>query len=281
MVSDFHTLPKKSILKWMGIVAVGLSAMASSAASQAITIDPGYDFLKTLAGTQFMGNSFHGVGFGTIDLGTIPGAQPPLPFSGVQNYGKTDTIVERTVGGTLTNPGDTLTTPTRMVALLLQSDTMIDLGAGAHYYYATLSDTQPIDIPPPNTGVNAPGMQPCVLAGLGNNGMCITLDNTLNGGTFISNLTFNIDLHQSISDNYMSVADARDIGGIAPNFSNLPLSLSSSCRWSGNFNILPECVETSATGDETHIIKTVPEPATLSLITAGIGLLGFRRRKAA
>ena len=269
----------------MGIAAVGVTAMTAASLSQAspVNILAGWDLIHTNSGTQFLGQPFIGVPLGTVDINTVPGVQSPYP-SGVQAYGNTDTVVYRAMnnGGTLTNAGDSLFTDIKMTALQLKSTTAFDLGFGSHVYFATLSANQPA--PPSSPPSNLPPELSAV------NTMKITYNGT-SGGTFVSDLYFSIDLHRDSLSGIVDLSGDKQQSNfnasLLKNFVTLGIADWRIEPSQTSIYLLPDThfhvfgVVTHDAGDSTHVVEEafIPEPATLSLFAAGLGLLGFRRRK--
>lgn len=111
-------------------VSVVLLCPSQSLAS--LTVHSGWDLLFTVPTTQFQGQNYVGVPYSTFNFGgTI----------GTQNVGLTDTIMYRPQNATVSNVGDTTSTPIQLVGLQLQSEN--PFLPGGQYAYITLQSGIP------------------------------------------------------------------------------------------------------------------------------------------
>lgn len=261
------TSARQWVLKLIGLMAVGLFALAVPGLTQAgpVTIGPGWDFLQTISGTQFNGVDFKGVPFGNVDISTLPGVWTPAPIGVLTGNNSTaDTIVYRSMNPgnpfipgppVILNDGGSFTTPILMTAMQLVSTIAFDPdgagGAPLGIYYATQSATMP------STG-----------------SMTITNDTGLSdGGTFTSLFDVFVDL--SLTNPYLD-PNAQIVATLGDKLAaNGVWSKSDSTE--GGFRIAAPFNEEGLLA--SHMVKPVSEPATLALFGAGLILLGYSRRR--
>lgn len=203
MFSDFYSSPKKSMLKWMGIAAVGVTAMSAASLSQAETVKAGYDLWQTASHTSFLGIPFVGIplvsydflpsssNFSSTDPRNPTYSGPDKITLGVNGVGSTDTIVQRTQDVTVTG-----TTDLKMLALNLVTDGKQNFGGfGLDLYYTAL------DILPPDPPTLSATSTQC-----GNSLNPNTMQ--IGAGTLNSCLDFVVDFYKgSPKDNANSLAN--------------------------------------------------------------------------
>jgi len=264
-----------------GLVAVIL-ALASPSASQALTVDAGWDLFQTVfPQTSFLGDSYRGVPLGTFNFGgTI----------GIQNTGATDTIVQRLSNATAA-AGGTASIPIQLVALQLMSGVPVDFtkfgGSGLHTAFITLHGTQ------------------------GTGSMGITFDPTATAGNqfgiFGASLPVSFDVRQDtlsgpiIASSSATLTSAGNWTHTAPPGATLINGVNNNLNGTDNTNdfwpgglgtpVGGTSLTESAQGlSETHVVNSTglgpaliptPEPSsTVLLISAGLaGLIGWGRKR--
>jgi len=121
---------------------------AQQALAQYGQVNAGYELFQTEAGTQFDGETFNGVKLGNYNFG-----------NGAVNTGATDTIIQRLGNASVAANGQSVTVNTQMDALQLVSGSEFNYGGnGLAYYYITLATntasmgTQTITFNTPTSG---------------------------------------------------------------------------------------------------------------------------------
>lgn len=273
------------------LAGVGFLIASNISYAAPVTINAGWDIFRTKSANWNFGGSigsvaFIGVPIGTSTIGSIPGAQLPYPPTPpLTDYGMTDTIVHRYMDGTgggsvtLTNNGDQTLTTINMTALQLVSATQINLGFGFQTYFATLSTVQ-----------SPSGLPAGICGALGDNQMCITY-NGVDGGTFESNLLFNIDFHENSLNGLVRLSIQNSFTGTTGVWSTTPNPTAIVVAGLDNSNFflgvgpggsstpIETCHNSSGCPHGTEIVPT-PIPAAIWLFGSGIaGLIGVRNRK--
>ena len=250
----------RSLIRLAGY-ALAASLSLFTTEGLAVSIDPGFDLLKTAVSGSYVDLS--GIGIGRVELvgnNNLPGLE------GL----RVDTIVERKAGCDFdtTNP---CTIPIQLKELSLRSKNPVDIGGT---FFDVFVEEDP-------------------LQDLGS--MTITLNSAGNGGTFSSSLPVNAKLtfvevgnpSNSFPVSFFDVFTSLDVpwSTIAP--PGWPSSDEYPAR--GFYpGVLPPSA--SLTGKPRFVgfveqallaRHRIPEPATLALFGAGLGLMGWRRRKLA
>ena len=231
----------------MMVAAVGVMAGRDCHAG-AVNISAGYDLTQTQTAYLAYDNPlppptviqipFTGVPLNTF---AFPGVVPSPSM-----VGPTDTIIHRTLGGTLTNSGDTLTTPIEVVGLSLYSNFMgMDL-------YATLNGT-------PSVG---------------------TMDivyNGVDGGTWTNDFFVYVDIHigsptGTIFDTVVKHFQGMGAWSTTPPPGAIEID---GVNKDGNFWLIGPAVHDDGNGS-VHTVH-VPEPSSVALLISGALAAGFWR----
>ena len=252
--------------KWTAAVLCcavwGLPGMVS-AATVPVVLHPNHDLLVTTSAVFDMSayslgfQNFVAVPLNTFDFGGS---------LGLQDVARTDTIIRRNSGATLTTTSDSFTTSIDIVALSHRSENQLDLGAGLAYYYVSLG-----------SGPTSGSM-------------------TINGdGTWTNNFSFNIDLHRDSSTGPVDVAGIpvnlsgsgrweRESG---PFYSGINAAVIYDPESDGDFYIFESTMvelglSPGSPPSKTHgVIRlyVVPEPSTGLLLLAGGLAVVWRTRR--
>jgi hypothetical protein len=229
----------------------------------AVSIGPGFDLLKTAVSGSY------------VDLREIPeiGRIVELVGNPLPGLGGVDTIVERKAGCDFdaTNP---CTIAIQLIKLSLRSKDPVDISGTFFDVFVTEQPPDPITPPDPV--------------------MTITLNSAGDGGKFNSSLPVKADLtftqvgnpSNSFHVSFFDVFTSLDV----PWSTMAPPGWPSSDEYpAGGF--YPGVLPPSVTGGRVRFVgfdeqallarHRIPEPATLALFGAGLGLMGWRRRKLA
>jgi hypothetical protein len=223
------------------LTALVFAGSTATAVAGAINIVPGYDLLRTQTAYFNYDDGIHlpvlipfeGVALNNYDFGGVIGSQ---------YVGATDTIIQRTTGGTLT-PNGTLTSPIVVTALNLKSQVEV----GGQYIYATAGAT---------------------LSG--------TID--IKGDkTWTNDFTFEVQLHMgsftaSVFDTVVKHFKGHGTWGTTPP-NGVPVIAGVN---DDSFYIHGPAVHDAGDGSQ-HTIS-VPEPSSMALLSIG-GLAGFVRMR--
>jgi len=244
---------------------------------QALVIEHGLDYFETLEAGEIMdfgngpvlvpfkGHKIHD----PFDTNNFPDVSPTL--------GKTDTVVERIDDTIDITPLGSDTIDIEMVALSLQSVAPVEVTPGSFFDIFVMLDLGADLLP--NTADDTPSMGT----------MTINLDTTGQGGTYTSLMTLEVDIFLVAAGiNPITIADI--VANNAMKIDRQIVMDQNPCAWSTapggtarmpydgpNFFTVGVCDH--HTGGDFHSVKGVPEPATLVLFSAGIGLLGWKRRR--
>ncbi|MGD1277970.1 MAG: PEP-CTERM sorting domain-containing protein [Tepidisphaeraceae bacterium] len=255
------------------VVSVCLVLFIKSAPARGdpVVVNPGYDLLQTVPGTQAYQIPMEGVPLGTYDFGGS---------IGVQNVGMTDTIVQRldqAVAPSL--PGAAPEISVQVDALQLRTVDQTNMGMGYGYYYVTL---QSLHGGTPSTG-----------------GLDISFNGDGSSGTFTSWLDIYCDIHYGALDGPIVGPEELVLAGVSPtNWAREPFATVPPAVVINGVNAFLNGVDTSAdfwplltadnplveqatNGVHVTIDGEVPEPASLSLLMVGFFGLMSRRRRAA
>jgi hypothetical protein len=121
---------KSSIKHSAGFCLIGAVLVWPLAVQASLTVNRGWDLLRTDPSSTADGVHWQGVSIGAYDFGGS---------IGVQNVGDTDTIIHRTADAAASAYGSWVdNVPVSIEALQLRSVDQVNLGAGLGYYYVTL-----------------------------------------------------------------------------------------------------------------------------------------------